>query len=99
MTDSASAYLHHCDFCDVTIEGSTLDEVQQRGREHLENDHYAAFEEVFVDQISGKACLDDCGYTFPAESANEVGFECPNCGYDNFAEFADRHIWWRAELE
>jgi len=99
MTDSISTYLHDCDFCDVTIEGSTLDEVQERGREHLEDQHYSEFETVFVDQISGKSCLDGCGYTFPGESDDDVGFECPNCGYDNFSAFAARHIWWRAELE
>ena len=82
----------------MTIEGSTLNEVQQRGRDHLEDQHYAAFEQVFVDRISGKSCFDDCGYTFPGD-AEDTGFECPNCGHDNFPEFADRHVWWRAELE
>jgi hypothetical protein len=82
----------------VTIEGSTLDEVQERGRDHLEEQHYVAFERVFVDQTRGKACFEGGGYTFPAES-EDIGFECPNCGHDNFPAFAASPIWWRAEFE
>ena len=99
MTDAISKYCHECDFCDVTIEGSTLDEVQENGRTHIETRHYAEFERMFVDQISGKPCLGGCGYTFPSKSEDDTGFDCPNCDYDNFSEFADRHIWWHVELE
>lgn len=99
MTDSISTYRHDCDFCDETITGDTLDEVKTDGRTHLEDQHYSEFEQVFVDQISGKSCLGGCGYRFPRTAENDIGFECSNCGADNFPEFADRHIWWNVELE
>ena len=99
MTESLSSYRHDCKFCDDVLEGSTLDDVQAQGRSHLQEQHREEFQEVFVDKVSGRPCLNGCGYSFPSEAEDGTGFECPNCEYDHFAEIADRHIWWRVEAE
>ena len=98
MTESTT-YLHNCTFCETTIAGATLEEVQEAGRIHLEEQHYRDFTNVFREKFGGKGCFDDCGYTYAGGGDPDAGFECPNCGYDNFYEFAERHIWWRAKVE
>ena len=99
MTKSPTTYLHSCTFCDTTLRGATLEEVQEAGRIHLKEQHYRDFNGVFREKFGGKECFDGCGYTYPGDENSDVGFECPNCGYDNFHEFAERHIWWQAKLE
>lgn len=101
MTDSIDAFRHECEFCDETLEASTLDAVQETGRTHLKTQHRDEFQTVFVDRVAGRPCLNGCGHSFPRnpDPDNDIGFACQNCDHDHFSEIADRYIWWRVEAE
>lgn len=99
VKDSPSVYRHDCEFCEMTLEAGTLDELQEQGRTHLADQHYEDFQFLFQAKMEGRECLNECGYTYPTDPESDAGFECPECRYDNFPEFANRHIWWQAELE
>lgn len=89
-------YRYTCDFCDDAVEADTIGDVQQRGQTHLAENHHGHFEFLFAQKFGGQECLNECGYHYPTTDT-DVGFECPNCGHDNFPEFASRHVWWHVE--
>lgn len=91
--------LQDCEFCRSTIEADTAGDVRELGKEHLENNHYEEFSEVFATEFAGESCRDQCGYTFSASVGVVAGFECPGCGHNHFESFASQYLFWQLEFE
>lgn len=85
-----------CEYCEVVLEARTIDAMKERGTTHLET-HKPTLFEIFADKSRGKQCQNECGYVFPVGGDQGTGFECPQCGYDNFEEFAHRYLYWQIE--
>lgn len=84
-----------CELCDATVRGSTVEGVRERAVTHLEDDHLAQLRAEFDDTLGGEPCRNDCGYVFPADDV--TGYDCPECGHDNFRAFARQYLFWRIE--
>lgn len=93
-----TAYRFDCAFCETVIENDTGNAVQEDARTHLEN-HRSELEDVFPVAFGGTGCHNDCGYEFPVSVDEGTGFDCPNCGYDNFPPFVRQYVYWRIEAE
>lgn len=84
-----------CEYCEAVVRTATVETMKDRGLRHLET-HKATLLAVFAERTRGKDCQNDCGYRFP--TGNRVtGFDCPNCGADNFEVFARRYLYWQLE--
>lgn len=86
-----------CDLCDETFRAATVEPLKATGRDHLDGDHDSELAEEFGEIYGGEPCRNDCGYVFPADAEEVAGFDCPECGHDNFSEFADRYLFWKIE--
>lgn len=93
-----TAYEFDCAFCDTVIENDTADSVQKDAKTHL-GDHRSELEDVFPMAFGGTDCHNDCGYEFPVGVDEVTGFECPECGHDNFAPFVRQYVYWRIEVK
>ena len=70
--------------------------MKDRGITHLEA-HKPTLFEVFANKRRGKHCQNECGYVFPVGGDQGTGFECLQCGYENFEAFAHRYLYWRID--
>ncbi|NHN57617.1 MULTISPECIES: hypothetical protein [Halorussus] len=91
-----TGYSFKCIFCDTVIENDVADGVKDDARTHLE-DHRTDLEDVFSLAFGGTNCHNDCGYVFPVGVDEVAGFDCPECGHDNFPSFVQQYIYWRIE--
>lgn len=94
-TARSRSYQHRCEFCEHTVEASTIEDVRTDGCEHLETQHYDEFV-THLSESEGVTCRGGCGGTFSPATVD--GFDCPSCGYDNFPHLSDQHVWWRMEV-
>lgn len=99
MRNRDSMYQFDCDLCAEAFEASSMSEMKEHGRAHLNNHHYSELRDVFREKYRGKRCDGGCGYEFPVEMEDAAGFECPSCGYDHFPKFAGQYLWWRLTVE
>lgn len=88
-----------CDFCGETIEADTVGKAKESGKAHLEENHFDEFEALFRERYSGEDCRNGCGYSYPVGVEEVAGFECLDCGYDHFQEFANEYVFWHIEAE
>lgn len=84
-----------CEFCDSTIQAPTSETVKERGESHLETNHREMLKTILTDQFGGESCRSGCGYVFPSEGWD--GFECKECGHDNFSPFIRQYLYWKIE--
>lgn len=87
-----------CPFCDDVVRSATAEAVKDRGERHL-GDHRADLRTAFAELYGGERCDGDCGYVFPDGNGEVAGFECPDCGRDNFPPFVRRYLYWQIEVE
>ncbi|WP_137285088.1 hypothetical protein [Halorussus salinisoli] len=85
-----------CAYCDELVVTDTVDAVKREAKAHLET-HRTELKEVFTVAFGGTNCYNDCGFVFPEEVDDEVGFDCPACGHDNFPPFVHQYVYWRIE--
>lgn len=97
--DGANEFHFGCPDCDDVIRATTAGAVKERGKTHLEENHYAELSSAFGEVYGGEHCHDDCGYVFPVNGDSVAGFDCPNCGSDNFRPFVRRYLYWQIEVE
>ncbi|MFC4451883.1 hypothetical protein [Halorussus aquaticus] len=95
-TDDSTVIGFDCPFCEEELQTPTIEAIRDRGRTHLEI-HRTDLLAEFANRERGKACQNDCGYVFPVGVDEVAGFECPECGYDNFEKFAHRYLYWQIE--
>lgn len=95
-TTAHAAFRFDCEYCDETLQATTLEAMKDRGTTHLEA-HTATLLEVLAEKDRGQHCQNDCGYIISGDGNEGAGFDCPNCGYDNFEEFAHRYLYWQIE--
>ncbi|WP_435180131.1 hypothetical protein [Halorussus sp. AFM4] len=93
-----TGYSFDCTFCDTVIENDVADAVKDDARTHLA-DHRTELEDVFALAFGGTDCHNDCGYAFPVGVDEVTGFDCPECGHDNFPPFVQQYIYWRIEAQ
>lgn len=84
-----------CPFCNEVIESETVDTVKDNGAVHLEEHHDTALTSVLA-KTNGNNEYHDCGSNFSVEDSVE-GFECPDCGYDNFQPLVQQYLYWQIE--
>lgn len=85
-----------CAFCEEILHAPTVEAMKDHGTAHLET-HKDALLAVFAAKERGKDCQNGCGYVFPVGVDEVAGFDCPECGHDNFAAFAHRYLYWQIE--
>ncbi|KZN22718.1 hypothetical protein A4G99_18340 [Haladaptatus sp. R4] len=95
--DTSITYHFVCEFCDEVLETESIDGMYDRGTAHLE-DHRNDLLVSFVDGPRRNRCENDCGCVLPIVRDDVDGFECPDCGHDNFGSLARRHLYWEMEL-
>lgn len=95
-TDAHVTFRFDCEYCDEVLQTTTVEAMKNHGTTHLEA-HKGTLLDVFAGKSRGKHCRNDCGYHFPVGGGEVTGFDCPNCGYDNFTEFAHRYLYWQIE--
>ncbi|UPW00829.1 hypothetical protein M0R88_01690 [Halorussus gelatinilyticus] len=85
-----------CAYCDERVVTDDVDAVKADAEAHLDA-HREEMCEVFAVAFGGTDCQNDCGYVFPEDVDEAVGFECPACGHDNFPTFVTQYVYWRIE--
>lgn len=95
-SDDSTVIEFDCEFCEEVVQTPTIEAMRDRGTTHLETHRNDLLGE-FADRKRGKACQNDCGYVFPIGVDQVAGFDCRECGYDNFEEFAHRYLYWQIE--
>lgn len=95
-TTAHATFKFDCDYCDEILQTTTIEAMRDHGTTHLEA-HKDTLIEVFAEQSRGKHCQNDCGYRFPVGVDEVAGFDCPECGYDNFEAFSHRYLYWQIE--
>ncbi|NHN60402.1 MULTISPECIES: hypothetical protein [Halorussus] len=85
-----------CEYCEVILQTQTIKAMKHWGTTHLEA-HKPTLFEIFAGKSRGKQCQNDCEYEFPVGGDQATGFECPQCGYDNFEDFAHRYLYWQID--
>lgn len=95
-TTARATFKSDCEYCDEVLQTTTIEAMKDEGTTHLEA-HEGSLLDAFAEKDRGKHCQNDCGYRFPVGSSEVAGFGCPNCGYDNFEEFAYRYLYWQIE--
>ena len=95
-TSGRDRFVFDCEHCEVVLQTRTIAAMKDRGAAHLEA-HRPTLFEVFADKQRGKQCQNDCGFEFPVGGNQGIGFECPQCGCDNFEAFAHRYLYWRID--
>lgn len=93
------AFRFDCTFCEEVFQSDSAERLKDRSRAHLETHEDAELLPAFADTYGGNDCRDDCGYVFPVGVEEVSGFDCPNCGHDNFQSFAERYLYWEIEAE
>lgn len=86
-----------CEFCEETVRASELTELKNRAVSHLEGEHEVRLRAVFSDVFGGEPCRNECGHIFSTDVDEVSGFDCPECGHDNFDPFVRRYLYWRIE--
>ena len=90
-----TVYRHSCKFCDSNVDAESIEDITRQGRAHLEEQHFGELEAMFEDEYDW-TCQGDCSNEFPV--GDDTGFDCPECGHDNFPDFADRYVWWQIQI-
>jgi len=85
-----------CAYCGECVVTDDVDDLKADAEAHLET-HREEMRAVFAVAFGDTDCRNDCGYVFPADVDEAVGFECPACGHDNFPAFVTQYVYWRIE--
>ncbi|UPV74794.1 hypothetical protein M0R89_01685 [Halorussus limi] len=91
-----SGFRFECAYCDELVVSESVDAVKANAEAHLEA-HRDEMRDVFTVAFGGTDCQNECGYVFPEDVDEEVGFECRACGHDNFPPFVTQYVYWRIE--
>lgn len=97
--DSASEFRLDCEFCEAVVSASSATALKARATAHLRENHGEDLRTALSEAHGGEACRNDCGYVFPADGIGVDGFDCPECGHDNFDPFLREYVYWRIENE
>ena len=94
--DAEVPFRWSCQHCETELKTETVEAMRDRGTAHLET-HAGVLRGVFADKDRGTRCQNECGHVFSAGDDETAGFECPECGHENFEEFAHRYLYWQIE--